>query len=84
MDSSETITAGDNSGRCRVDNNTPPITHCVISSIDIKGGGSKASNQRKLTVDTTNGPVRIYVEGDVNLAAVLQLNTFQRISHQHI
>lgn len=68
IDSSETITAGDNSGRCRVDDSMPPITHCLISSIDLKGGGSKEKNQKKLTVDTTNGPVRIYVEGDVNFS----------------
>ena len=66
--SSKIITAGEETGECRVDSNSPPITHCVLGSIDIKGGGSKGKNQKKITVDTTNGPVRIYVEGDVNFS----------------
>lgn len=64
---SETITAGDNTDRCRVDNSSPPITHCVVSAINMRGGG-RGSNQKVLTVDTTQGPVRIYVDGDVDFS----------------
>jgi hypothetical protein len=48
-----------NSGMCATDASTPPITHCLISRIDLQG-------QKVLTVDTTAGPVRLYVSGDIN------------------
>jgi hypothetical protein len=44
---------------CATDASTPPITHCLISRIDLQG-------QKVLTVDTTAGPVRLYVSGDIN------------------
>lgn len=61
---STTISAGDNTGACRVENRgtLPPITHCVVDSIQLNG-------RKTLTVDTTNGDVRIYVTGtNVDLA----------------
>ena len=55
----QTITAGEsNNGMCAVDSNTPPITHCLIETIELKG-------REFLTVDTEAGPVRLYVSGDV-------------------
>lgn len=55
-----TITAGNtNDGMCAIDSNTPPITHCRISSITLSG-------QRFLTVDSAAGPVRLYVSGNIN------------------
>ena len=75
IEESETITAGQNTDRCQLDSSTtPPITHCLVSEIDLKGGGSKGKNQKKLTVDTTNGPVRIYVAGDVNFSGGAAIN----------
>ena len=59
--SSTTIVSGSTNssdlldGACRVA--TDGITHCVVNNIDLKG-------QDTLTVDTSGGPVRIYVEGD--------------------
>ena len=41
-------------GACRVDSNG--TTHCVVDNIDLSGSTT-------LTIDTTNGPVRIYVTG---------------------
>lgn len=35
------------------------ITHCIVNNIDLKGS-------KILTVNSTNGPVRIYANGDVN------------------
>ena len=54
------ITAGSNSGPCRVESrgSERPITHCVLDSVDLK------SKNQILTVDTTNGDVRIYIRGD--------------------
>jgi len=56
---STTITAGTNAGPCRVESrgSEPPITHCVVDSIDLNG------NNKILTVDTSAGDVRIYVRG---------------------
>jgi hypothetical protein len=48
-----------NGGMCATESNTPPITHCLISGIDLKG-------QKVLTVDTTAGPVRLYVSGSIS------------------
>lgn len=42
-------------GACRVDNSG--ITHCVVNNIDLSG-------QNTLNIDSSNGPVRIYVAGD--------------------
>jgi len=44
---------------CATDTSTPPITHCLINSIDLQG-------QKVLTVDTTSGPVRLYVSGNIS------------------
>lgn len=57
---STTITAGTNAGPCRVEarGSEPPITHCVVDSIDLNG------KNKILTVDTSAGDVRIYVRGD--------------------
>ena len=49
-DSSELL-----NGACRV--GSDGITHCVVNNIDLKG-------QDTLTVDTSGGPIRIYVDGD--------------------
>jgi hypothetical protein len=48
-----------NGGMCATDSSTPPITHCLITSINLTG-------QKVLTVNTTNGLVRLYVSGDVS------------------
>ena len=48
-----------NGGLCATDSNTPPITHCLIEDITLNG-------QKVLSVDTTNGPVRLYVSGDID------------------
>jgi hypothetical protein len=48
-----------NGGSCATDTSTQPITHCLISSINLQG-------QKVLTVDTTAGPVRLYVSGDIS------------------
>jgi len=57
---SVTISAGTNTGPCRMESRgaEPPITHCVVDSIDLNG------KNRILTVDTSAGDVRIYVRGD--------------------
>ena len=52
-------TTNSNGGLCATDNNTPPITHCLISSINLSG-------QDILTVDSSAGPVRLYINGDVS------------------
>ena len=56
-----TTSAGtsNNGGMCATDTSTPPITHCLINSIDLQG-------QKVLTVDTTSGPVRLYVSGNIS------------------
>ena len=55
----QTITAGQsNEGMCATDRNSPPITHCLIETINLKRGF--------LTVDSAAGPVRLYVSGDVS------------------
>jgi len=56
-----TTSAGtsNNGGICATDTSTPPITHCLINSIDLQG-------QKVLTVDTTSGPVRLYVSGNIS------------------
>ncbi|MBM5791361.1 MAG: hypothetical protein FJ053_06260 [Cyanobacteria bacterium M_surface_10_m1_298] len=56
---STSISAGDNTGACRVEDRgaLPPITHCVVDSIQLNG-------DKTLTVNTTNGDVRIYVTGN--------------------
>ena len=41
-------------GACEVDSNG--TTHCVVNNIELSGS-------KTLTIDTTNGPVRIYVTG---------------------
>ena len=57
---STTITAGTNSGPCRVESRGSelPITHCVVDSVTLNG------KNKILTVDTSAGDVRIYVRGD--------------------
>ena len=55
-----TITAGTNTGPCRVESRgaEAPITHCVLDSIELN------SKKEILRVDTTLGDVRIYIQGD--------------------
>jgi hypothetical protein len=48
-----------NNGMCATDSSAPPITHCLISSINLQG-------QKVLSIDTTAGPVRLYVSGDIS------------------
>ena len=69
INSSTTITASststsnsatsNNNGMCATDSSNPPITHCLISSIDLSG-------QKILTVNSTAGPVRLYVSGNIS------------------
>ena len=54
-------TAEDASGMCATDSNTPPITHCLIDAINLTGKGGN----KKLIVNTSNGPVRLYISGNV-------------------
>ena len=55
---STTIAAGDNTGHCRVEDrgDEPDVTHCVVDSISLSGN-------KTLTVNTSQGDVRIYVRG---------------------
>lgn len=57
---SPTTSAGgaSNNGMCATDNSNPPITHCLVSNITLSG-------QSILSVNTTAGPVRLYVNGNV-------------------
>ena len=48
-----------NGGMCATDTSSPPITHCLLNSITLSG-------QKVLTIDTTNGLIRLYVSGDVS------------------
>ena len=63
ISASNTVTSStstsNNGGMCATDTSTPPITHCLINSIDLQG-------QKVLTVDTTSGPVRLYVSGNIS------------------
>lgn len=58
--SSTTPTTGsdstNNNGFCATDNSTPPVTHCRINTIRLSG-------KQRLEIDTSSGPVRLYVEG---------------------
>ena len=58
IEESTTITAGDNTGHCRVEDRgaEPDVTHCVVDSIRLSGN-------KTLTVNTSGGDVRIYVTG---------------------
>ena len=44
---------------CATNTSSPPITHCLLNSITLSG-------QKVLTIDTTNGLIRLYVSGDVS------------------
>lgn len=59
--STPTTSASSNSngGMCATDTNNPPITHCRVTNISLSG-------QNILTVNTTAGPVRLYVSGNVS------------------
>ena len=69
IDTSLTITASSiqttstattsNGNMCATDASSPPITHCLISAINLNG-------KEVLKVDSTAGPVRLYISGDVN------------------
>jgi len=48
-----------NGGMCATDSSSPPITHCLVNSINLQG-------QKVLTVSTSAGPVRLYVSGDIS------------------
>lgn len=52
-------TTTSNNGMCATDSNNPPITHCLISSVNLSG-------KDILTVDSSAGPVRLYITGDVS------------------
>lgn len=52
---------------CATDTSSPPITHCLINSIDLQG-------QKVLTVDTTAGPVRLYVSGNISASGQAGIN----------
>ena len=56
-----------NGGMCATDTSSPPITHCLINSIDLQG-------QKVLTVDTTAGPVRLYVSGNISASGQAGIN----------
>lgn len=57
ISSATTITAGDsNDGMCATD--ADQVTHCKISSIELKG-------KSILTIDSTAGPIILYISGDV-------------------
>jgi hypothetical protein len=56
-----------NGGMCATDSSTPPITHCLVNSINLQG-------QKVLSVDTTKGPVRIYVSGDISASGQAGIN----------
>ena len=60
-DTATTAANANPSGMCATDSNTPPITHCLIDAINLTGQGGN----KKLIVDTSNGPVRLYISGDV-------------------
>ena len=45
-----------NNGFCATDQSNPPITHCRINSILLSG-------KERLEIDSSAGPVRLYVEG---------------------
>ena len=56
-----------NGGICATDSSTPPITHCLVNNINLQG-------QKVLTVDTKQGPVRIYVSGDISASGQAGIN----------
>ena len=45
-----------NNGYCATDASSPPVTHCRINTILLSG-------KERLEIDTSAGPVRLYVEG---------------------
>lgn len=45
-----------NNNYCATDASTPPVTHCRINTILLSG-------KERLEIDTSSGPVRLYVEG---------------------
>jgi len=49
-------TTANNNGYCATDTSDPPVTHCRINSIVLSG-------KERMEIDTTEGPVRLYVEG---------------------
>jgi len=56
-----------NSGMCATDTSAPPITHCLIQGINLQG-------QNLLTVDSTAGPVRLYVSGTISASGQAGIN----------
>ena len=56
-----------NGGMCATDASSPKITHCLISSIGLSG-------QKVLSVDTTAGPVRLYVTGNISASGQAGIN----------
>ena len=45
-----------NNGYCATEPSNPPVTHCRINTILLSG-------KERLEIDTSSGPVRLYVEG---------------------
>lgn len=56
-----------NGGMCATDSSTPPITHRLVNSINLQG-------QKILSVDTTKGPVWVYVSGDISASGQAGIN----------
>jgi hypothetical protein len=53
------VATSSNGGMCASDTSNPPITHCLVNTINLQG-------QKVLTINSTAGPVRLYVSGDIN------------------
>ena len=49
-------TSTSNNGYCATESSNPPVTHCRINTI-------KLSGKERLEIDTSSGPVRLYLEG---------------------
>jgi hypothetical protein len=56
-----------NDRMCATDTSSPPITHCLITSIDLQG-------QKVLTINTTAGPIRLYVSGNISAGGQAGIN----------
>ena len=54
--STTSSTTTSNNGFCATDESEPPVTHCRINSLLLSG-------KERLEIDSSAGPVRLYVEG---------------------
>ena len=57
--------SANNDGMCATDRGNPPVTHCLINSINLQGSGKNDS--KLLKINSTAGPVRLYVSGDITI-----------------